>query len=140
MFAQYGKSRRPQHCRCPEARGGPYRMGVNGAHNTVDGNIGAYNTVCVRKVAEYCSCRCTGYGPLYHGLTCAHRPALLRLFPGPFWAGVPGRLVPVGYNRASRRRAVSRGWSYPRSESAGSELEAVFLARPSSRRGRPEAG
>ena len=49
--------------------GGPYRMGVNGAHNTVEGNVGAYNTICVKAVAEYCSCRCTGYGPWYHGLT-----------------------------------------------------------------------
>ena len=36
MFNRYGKFRRPQHCRCPEACGGSYRMGVNGAHNTVD--------------------------------------------------------------------------------------------------------
>ena len=36
MFTQYGKYRRPQHYRCPEAYGGePYRIGVNGAHNTV---------------------------------------------------------------------------------------------------------
>ena len=27
----------------------------NGAHNTVEGNVGAYNTVCVRAVVEYCS-------------------------------------------------------------------------------------
>ena len=46
-------------------------MGVNGAHNTVEGNVGAYNTVCVRAVAEYYSCRHIGYGPWYHGLTCA---------------------------------------------------------------------
>ena len=29
-------------------------MGVNGSHNTVEGNVGAYNTVCVREVVEYC--------------------------------------------------------------------------------------
>ena len=46
-------------------------MGVNGAHNTVEGNVGAYNTVCVRAVAEYCSCMRTGYGPWYCGLICA---------------------------------------------------------------------
>ena len=34
--------------------GEPYRMGVDGAYNTVEGNVGAYNTVCVRAVAEYC--------------------------------------------------------------------------------------
>ena len=55
MCTRYGKSRRPQHCRCPEAYGGPYRMGVNGAHNTVERNVGVYNTVCVRAIAEYCS-------------------------------------------------------------------------------------
>ena len=34
-------------------------MGVNDAYNTVEGNVGAYNTVRVRVVAEYY----TGYGP-----------------------------------------------------------------------------
>jgi len=28
-------------------------MGVNGTHNTVEGNVDAYNTVCVKAVAEY---------------------------------------------------------------------------------------
>ena len=46
-------------------------MGVNGAHNTVEGNVGAYNTVCVKAVAEYCSCRRTEYGPWCRGLICA---------------------------------------------------------------------
>ena len=40
-------------------------------------------------------------------------PCFLRSFPGPFWAGVPGRLVPVGSGCASRRRAVSRVFAYP---------------------------
>ena len=35
----------------------------NGAYNTVDINIGAYNTVCVRVVEEHCSHRRAGYGP-----------------------------------------------------------------------------
>ena len=48
MLAWYDKSQRPQYYRCPEAHGGPYRMGVNSAYNTVEGNVGAYNTVCVR--------------------------------------------------------------------------------------------
>ena len=67
----YGKSRRPQHYRRPEAYGGSYCMGVNGAHNTVGKNVNANNTVCDREVAEYCFCRCTGYCPWYRGLTCA---------------------------------------------------------------------
>ena len=44
-----------------EARGGalPYLsgMGVDGAHNTVGENVGAYNTACVlscREVVGYC--------------------------------------------------------------------------------------
>ena len=48
------------------------------------------------------------------------------MYPCPDRAGVPGRLIPVGSDRASRRRAVSRGWAYPRSESVGSESEVVF--------------
>ena len=43
-------------------------------------------------------------------------PYLLRLFPGPHRAGVPGRLIPVGSDCASWRRAVSRGSVHPRSE------------------------
>ena len=46
MFTRHGKCRRPQHCRCPEACGGPYRMGVNGAHNTV-GKMSAPTTLFV---------------------------------------------------------------------------------------------
>ena len=46
-------------------------MGVNGAHNTVEENVGTYNTVRVWEVVEYCFCRCIGYGPWYRGLTCA---------------------------------------------------------------------
>ena len=70
MFTRYGKFRRPQHCRCLEACGGFYHMGFSGAYNTVEENVGAYNTVCVRAVVEYCSYRRTGDGPWYRGLTC----------------------------------------------------------------------
>ena len=48
-------------------------------------------------------------------------PYWLHLFLGPHRAGVLGRLVLVGSDCASRRRAVSRGSVHPRSE-----LEAVF--------------
>ena len=81
MFTWYGKSRRPQHCRCPEACGGPYHMGVNGAHNTVRGNVGAYNIVCVRAVAEYCSVK--GMVPSTVGLTFEPCLAFLRTSLGP---------------------------------------------------------
>ena len=43
-------------------------------------------------------------------------PYLLRLFPGPHRAGVPGRLVPVDSDYASQRRAICRGSVHPRSE------------------------
>ena len=72
MFTRYGKFRRPQHCRCLETCGGPYRMGVNGVHNIIGSigeNVGAYNIVCIREVTEYCFCRCIGYGPWYRDLT-----------------------------------------------------------------------
>ena len=35
----------------------------DGTSNTVDTNVGAYSTVCVRAVEEHCSRRRTGYGP-----------------------------------------------------------------------------
>ena len=38
-------------------------MGVDGAHNTVGENVGAYNTAWVLFY------RCIGYGPWYCGLT-----------------------------------------------------------------------
>ena len=88
-------------------------------------------------------------------------PYLLRPFPGPHRTGVPGRLVPVGSDCASRRRAVSRGSVHPRSETGvrvGSGVwpglpvgEAVrgragvgsehcsSLVRPSGRRGGPKS-
>jgi len=63
----------------------------------------------------------------------------LRSFPSPFRAGVHDRLVPVGSDCVSRRRVVSRIFSYPgqrRAVGVGSSA----LAKPSGRRGRPEAG
>ena len=57
-------------------------------------------------------------------------PYFLRMFPGPYRAGVPGRLVPISSDRASRRRVVSRVWRTPgwRRES---ELEVVLWPGPS---------
>ena len=43
-------------------------------------------------------------------------PYFLRLFPGPYRVGVPGRLVLVGSDCASRRGVVCRGSAHPRSE------------------------
>ena len=61
---RYGESWRPQYYRCLEACGGLFAVWEpNDAYNTVDTNVGAYNTVCVMAVEEYCSRRRTGYGP-----------------------------------------------------------------------------
>ena len=35
----------------------------NDAYNTVDTNVGAYNTACVRAIVEHCFRRRIGYGP-----------------------------------------------------------------------------
>ena len=54
-------------------------------------------------------------------------------FPGPYRAGVPGRLVPVGSDCASWRGAVSRGLAHSQSEKRV-RVGSGVLARPSSRR------
>ena len=49
-------------------------MGVNGAHNTIGKNVGAYNSAWVLSRQEghrVLPGRCAGYGPWYCGLTCA---------------------------------------------------------------------
>ena len=71
MFTRYGNSSAHNTVDAQGHVGGPYRMGVNGAHNTIEGNVGAYNIACVRAVVEYYSYRLIGYGPWYSGLTCA---------------------------------------------------------------------
>ena len=71
MFTRYGKYRRHNTVDAQRHVWEPYRMGVNGARNTIGENVIDYNIVCVREVAEYRFCRCTGYGSWYRGLTCA---------------------------------------------------------------------
>ena len=66
-------------------------------------------------------------------------PYFLCLFPGPYRAGVPGRLVLVGSDCTSRRGAVSRGSAHSRSETRV-KVGSGVLARLFGRRGRPEAG
>ena len=47
-----------------QRHGGPFAIWEpNGAHNTIDTNVGAYNTACVRAVVEYYFRRRTWYGP-----------------------------------------------------------------------------
>ena len=116
-------------------------MGVDGAHNTV-GKISAPTTLLgfchVREVAGYCP---TGVQGMFLGIA-VDLGALfyfLRPFPGPYRAGIPGRLVLVGSDCASRRRAVSRGLAHPWMETWVG-VRKWCLANPSGRRGRSKVG
>ena len=90
-------------------------MGVDGAHNTV-GKMSVPTTLLgfchVREVAGYCP---TGVQGMFFGIAVdlSALPYFLRPFSGPYRAGVPGRLVPVGPDCASWGRAVSRGSVHP---------------------------
>ena len=129
-------------------------MGVNGAHNTVEENVGAYNTVCVREVAEYYFCRCTGYSPWYYGLTCAPcfafsvRSLVFSERASPVGWFQPALVAPVG----EEQRA---GFLHTLVGDVGLESEVVFWlglpveeairrwagdrSEPSGRRGGPES-
>ena len=114
-------------------------MGVDDAHNTV-GEMSAPTTLLgfchARKVAGYYP---TGVQGTVLGIAVdlSAMPYFLRPFPGPYRAGVPGRLVPVGSDCASWRRAVSRGSAHPRSEKRVGVGSGV-LTRPSGWRGHLE--
>ena len=116
----------------------PYRMGVNGAHNTVEKNIGAYNTMC-QGGCRVLFLQAYRVRSLVSWFDLCALPCFLRLFPGPFRAGVPGRLVPVDSDCASRRRSLSRVFAYP-GRRRGVRVGSSALARPSGRRGCPEVG
>ena len=94
-------------------------MGVNGAHNNVGENVGAYNIVWVlscqkgRRVLFLQVYRVRS--PILWFDSCA-LPYFLRLFPGPYRAGILGRLVLVGSDCASQRGVVSRGLVHPWSD------------------------
>ena len=75
-------------------------------YNTVERDVGVYNTVCVRVAAEYCSAQGIVSGIVV--LTCEPCLAFLRTSSGSYQAGVPGRMAPVGSECTGRRRAVSR--------------------------------
>ena len=114
-------------------------MGVYGAHNTVR-KISAHTTLCVREAVEYCSCRRTGYGPWYRGFDFVCPPCFLCMSPGPYRAGVPGRLVPFGSDCVSWRGAVSRGSAHPRSEKRVGVGSSVGLGLPVGEAVRRQAG
>ena len=121
--------------------GEAYRMGVNGAHNTIGENVGANNTAWVlscqggRRVLFQHVYRVWSL-VLWFDL-CA-LACFLRSSPGPFRAGVPGRIAPVGSGRASRRRVVSRVPVNP-GRRRKIRVSSSAWARPSDRRGRPKA-
>ena len=100
-------------------------MGVNGAHNIVEGNVGAYNTVCVSVVVEYYSYRRIGYGPWYRGLTCA--PWLAFPVCPPV---LSERASPVGWPQSTLVAPVGEerraGFLRTPVEDAGSELEVAL--------------
>ena len=131
------------------------------AHNTVDAQRhvgepycvcliwefdGAYNTVekistpttLLGKVAWYCSAGVQGT-ILGIAVDLSALPYFLHPFPGPYRAGVPGRLVSVGSDCASWRRAVSKGSVHPRSKTRV-KVGSGVLARPSCQRGHLEVG
>ena len=93
MFTRYGKCRRPQHCRCLEACGVPYRMGVNDAHNT-ERKMSAPTTLFVLgRLQSTVSAGVQGMIPgIVVRLVCL---ALLSLFvPCPFLGGRPRSVGP----------------------------------------------
>ena len=117
-------------------------MGVNGTHNTV-GKMSTPTTLfglcCAREVAEYYFLQVYRVWSPVLRFDLYALPYFPRSFPGPYRAGVPGRLVPVGSECASRRGAVSRGLAHPQSETRV-RVRSSALARPFGRRGRPEVG
>ena len=56
MFTWYGKSRRPQHYRCPQACGGPYRMGERGDTPHMPLGIKQYLQVPTSTILEEDKC------------------------------------------------------------------------------------
>ena len=87
-------------------------MGVDGAHNTV-GKISAPTTL-LGKVVGYYPIGVQGT-VLGIAVDLSALPYFLRPFSSAYQAGIPDRLVPVGSDCASWRRAVSRGSTHPQS-------------------------
>ena len=76
MFTRYGKSWSPYCDRCLETRGGLPYGSFSRPYNTVEGDVGAYNIVCVRVTAEHCFVQ--GMVPGTVVLTCEPCLAFLR--------------------------------------------------------------
>ena len=102
-------------------------MGVLAApYNTIEGDVVAYNTVCVRVAAEYCSVQ--GMVPSIVVLTCEPCFAFLCMPSGSYRMGILGRMAPVGSECAGRRRAMSRVPTSPGRRDVGSESEVGLRA------------
>ena len=122
--------------------GEPYRMGVNGAHNTIGENVGAYNTAWVLSCQEghrVLPGRCTGYGPWYCDLTCAPCLTFFVRFLVLTEQASPAGWPQLALTALVGKELVSRGSAYPRSETWVG-VKKRCLVRPSGRRGRPVAG
>ena len=92
MFTRYGKSWSPYCDRCLETRGGGL---------TIWEFLAAPTILYVRVAAEHYFMQ--GMVPGTVVLTCKPCLAFLRTPSGSFRAGVPGRMVPSRFWRASRR-------------------------------------
>ena len=100
----------------------------NDAYNTVDTNVGAYNTVCVKAVEEHCFCRRTGYGP---GIVVLTLCTVFSVLP---WSLPSGRPWSDGPNRLWLGRSEKSGeqGSYvPRSKRRGVRVRNRAQGRPS---------
>ena len=107
MFTRYGKSWSPYRNRCLETRGGL----------TIWEFLAAPTILCVGVAIEHCLMQ--GMVPGTVVLTCEPCLAFLRTPSGSFRAGVPGRMVPSRFWRASRRVAMGRVVYGPRSKTRG---------------------
>ena len=91
----------------------------NGAYNTVDGNVGAYNTVCVRAVAEVLFLQVYRVWSLVSWFDLCALACFLRLPP---WSFPSGRSWSDGPSRSWSRQSEKsgeQGFCEPQSETWG---------------------
>ena len=113
----YGSQWRPQYCR-GKCRRLQYYLCQDGCRVLF---LQAYRVWSLVSWFDLCALAC-----------------FLRLFPGPFRAGVPGRMALVDSGCASQRRAVSRV-STNSGRRRGVGVGSSAWPRPSDRRGHSEA-
>ena len=71
MCTRYGKSRRPQHCRCPEARGESLTVWESMAPIILQGKCRCLQHCVCQGGCRVLFLQAYGYGPWYCGLICA---------------------------------------------------------------------